>query len=62
VNLTLNPHQTWFDASQNLVEQAFSVLRPFPDEPVEFFRVPRRIGSPRNDNPGIVGPILEISS
>ncbi len=62
MNLTSDPHQTWLDANQNLVERAFSVLRPFLDEPVAFFRVPRRVSSPRNDDPGIVGPISEIGS
>ena len=62
VKLTSEPHQTWLDASQNLVEWAFSVLRPFPDEPVAFFRVPCRISSPQNDDLGIVGPISKIGS
>ena len=53
-------YQIWLDASPDNTEQAFSVLQPFPDEPMAFYRVSSRINSPRNDDAECLKPISDF--
>jgi len=48
---------TWLDARPDNTKQTLSILKPFPDEPMAFYRVSTRVNSPRNDDSDCVKPI-----
>ncbi len=57
VILAPEAYQTWLDGRPETTERALSLLRPFADEKMAFYRVSRRVNSPRNDDPACIEPI-----
>jgi putative SOS response-associated peptidase YedK len=55
-------YPTWLDTSPENTDRSLSVLKPFPIEPMAFYRVSTRVNSPRNDDPACVKPLSELLS
>ncbi len=62
VILAPESYETWLDANPDSAEWAVSVLKPFAAQPMAFYRVSRRVNSPRNDDPDCVKPIAETDA
>jgi putative SOS response-associated peptidase YedK len=52
-------HDAWLDAEGTRPEDAAALLRPFPADRMEAYRVSLRVNSPRNDDPGCIAPLQD---
>jgi len=52
----------WLDTRPDNTNRALSVLKPFSDEPMAFYRVSTRVNGPRNDDPDCVKPISPFAA
>jgi putative SOS response-associated peptidase YedK len=62
VILAPEAYQTWLDGRPETTERALSLLRPFAGEKMAFYRVSRRVNSPRNDDPDCLEPISDAGA
>ena len=62
VILAPEAYQTWLDGRPETTERALALLRPFAGEKMAFYRVSRRVNSPRNDDPDCLEPISDAGA
>jgi putative SOS response-associated peptidase YedK len=56
VILQSETHHPWLDPDLKDSAALFSLLTPYPSEPMEAFPVSRLVNNPANDSPGCRGP------
>ncbi len=61
VILAPESYETWLDASPDSAAWAVSVLKPFADQPMAFYRVSTRVNSVANDDADCIAPLKAAS-
>ncbi len=57
VILAAESYDIWLDTSPERTKDALALLRPYPAEPMAFYRVSTRVNSVRNDDPDCIRPL-----